>query len=195
MIDFKNDEELKKWLKNNFSLDKMTEEEIDQEIINSFGQETLDELNAAVKLDSLNWRLCDLLDIEPVSVIFEEMEEDARYYFDGNYIAISTKFIYDEQEQMKCLIHEVRHLYQRFCITHKDCKLIYANKLLISQWKEDLKRDYHNVPDDEKICMPIEVDAFAFTKFILKEWFNIDYHHYDLAYDTVLSLYIDKYYK
>ena len=75
----------------------------------------------------------------------------------------------------------------------KDLKL--ANPLLIKQWEEDFKKNQRLIPEDQVMCMPVEVDAFAFTKYILKEWFNIEYHHYDPTYDALLTIYIDKFYK
>ena len=192
---FKDNEELKNWLSKNFPFKEMSDEEIKKQFIENFGIEKYEELEVLGKLEGLNWRLCDFLGIEPVPIIFEEMEEDARYYDKLDYIAISSRYVHDEIEQMKSLIHEVKHLHQQYCISHKNEKLKFAPNILIRQWEDDFKKNQRLIPLDEQMCMPVEVDAFAFTKYILKNWFNFDYHHYDEAYDTILSLYIDKYYK
>ena len=43
--------------------------------------------------------------------------------------------------------------------------------------------------------MPVEVDAYAFTKYILKQWFHYEYHYPNDIYDGLLDIYIAKYYK
>lgn len=37
------------------------------------------------------------------------------------------------------------------------------------------------------ILSNIEIDAFAYTKYILKRVYKIDYHHYDHLYDEILK--------
>jgi len=192
---FKDIKELKKWLNDKYPYEEKSEEEIKTEFIDAFGIGKWNEIEAETKLDNLNCRLCDYLEIEPVPVIFEEMNEDARYYDKLNYNAISSHYVFDEIEQMKSLIHEVKHLHQKYCISHKNENHKFTDINLIKKWEDDFKKNQKLIPPDELMCMPIELDAYAFTKYILKEWFNIDYHHHDLIYDTVLSLYIEKYFK
>lgn len=190
-----NEEELKKWLKDKYPYEEKSEEEIQKDFIDAFGIEKWNEIEAEVKLDKLNLKLCNFLGIEPVPVVFEEMYEDARYYNDLDYIAISNRYVFDEIEQMKSLIHEVKHLHQKYCISHKNENLKFANLDLIKDWEADFKKNQRLIPEDILICMAIEVDAFAFTKYILNNWFSIDYHHHDLVYDTILDHYIKKYYR
>ena len=192
---FKNEEELRKWLKTNFPYKEKSEEELKKEFIEEFGIDKWEEMEEEVKLDKLNFRLCDYLGIEPVPVIFEGIPEDARYYDKLDYISISNLYVHDEIEQMKSLIHEVKHLHQKYCISHKNGKIKFAQNTLIEQWESDFKKNQRLIPLDEVMCMSVEVDAFAFTKYILKEWFDYDYHHYDAAYDAVLEAYINKYFK
>ena len=192
---FKNEKELREWLKKNFPYKEMSDEELKKSFIDAFGEEKWEEEEALVPIQNLSMKLCNYLGIEPVPILFEEMYEDARYYDELDYIAISNLYVHDEMECMKSVIHEVKHLHQKYCVSHKNEILKLAPKILIEQWEEDFKKNQRLIPEDEIMCMPVEVDAFAFTKFILKEWFNIDYHHYDPAYDAVLSLYINKYYK
>lgn len=170
-------------------------EDLKKDFIDAFGIDKWNEIEAGTKLDSLNLELCNYLGIEPVPVIFEEMAEDSRYYDKLNYIAISNRYVFDEIEQKKSLIHEVKHLHQKYCISHKNEKNKFTNVNLIKEWEDDFKKNQRLIPADILICMAVEIDAFAFTKYILKSWFNIDYHHNDIVYDTVLSLYIEKYFK
>jgi hypothetical protein len=192
---FKDNEELKKWLKDKYPYEEKSEEEIKKEFVDAFGIDKWNEIEAETKLDNLNFKLCNYLGIEPVPVIFEEMDEDARYYDKLNYIAISNRYVFDEVEQMKSLIHEVKHLHQKYCISHKNENHKFSDRNLINRWKDDFKKNQKLIPIDILMCIPVELDAYAFTKYILKSWFNIDYHHHDLIYDTVLSFYIEKYFK
>lgn len=192
---FANEIELRKWLKKNFPYEEMSNEELKERFIQSFGEEKWEEVEALGPIEVLNFKLCNYLGVEPIPVVFEKMHEDARYYDRLDYIAISNKFIHDEIELKKSLIHEVRHLYQKYCISHKNEQLKFAPSHLISQWEKDFKKNQRLIPEDKIMCMSVEIDAFAFTKYILKEWFNIDYHHYDPAYDALLILYIEKYYR
>lgn len=189
------DEDLRKWIKNNYPYKEMSEEEINQKIIEYFGPEKLKELEFTLKIDNLNFKLADFLKIEVVPVFYESIPEDARFYDKEDYIGISNKFMFDEIESIKCLIHEVRHYYQKYCISHKTEKLKFAPIKLIEEWENDFKKNQQLMEPSEQMCLAVEIDAYAFTKYILKEWFNYEYHHNDLAYDTVLGLYISKYYK
>lgn len=170
-------------------------EGLKKDFINAFGIDKWNEIEAGAKLDNLNLKLCNYLGIEPVPVIFEEMPEDARYYDQLNYIAIANRYVFDEIEQMKSLIHEVKHLHQKYCISHKNEKHKFTNVNLIKEWENDFNKNQKLIPPDKLMCIPVELDAYAFTKYILKEWFNIDYHHHDLLYDTILYFYIEKYFK
>ena len=192
---FKTEEELRKWLKEKYPYVEKSDEEIKKEFIESFREEKWEEEEALTPLMDLSFKLCDFLGIEAVPILFEEMEEDARYYNDLDYIGISNDFVHDEIEARKSLIHEIKHLHQKYCISHKNESLKFAPSNLLEQWEKDFSINQRLVPLDELMCMSVEVDAFAFTKYILKEWFDYDYHHYDEAYDVLLTLYINKYYK
>ena len=192
---FEDEKELRKWLKENFPYKEMSEEELKKDFIDSFGIDKWNEMEAEVPCDMLSMRLCNYLEIDSVPVLFEEMEEDARYYDVLNYIAINKKFIGNELEIRKSIIHEVKHLHQKHCISHKNEINKFASIKLIKQWEADFKINQRLIPLDEVMLMSIEIDAFAFTKFILKEWFQYDYHHYDLIYDELLNIYINKYFK
>lgn len=192
---FADDNELRKWIKENIPYKEMSEEELKKEFIGEFGIEKWNEMEAEMPCDMLTMRLCNYLGIDSVPVLFEEMEEDARYYDVLNYIAINKKYINNKLEIRKSIIHEVKHLHQKHCISHKKAKLKFAPIDLINEWESDFKKNQRLVPEDEIMLMPIEIDAFAFTKYILKKWFDYDYHHYDFIYDEILSKYCIKYFK
>lgn len=192
---FNNDNELRKWIKENIPYRELTEEELKKEFIEEFGIDKWIEMEAEVPCDELVVRLCNYLEIEPVPVLFEEMNEDSRYYDVLNYIAINKKFICNELEIRKSIIHEVKHLHQKHCISHKKDKLRFTTPKLIKEWENDFKLNQRLIPIDELNLMSVEVDAYAFTKYILKYWFNYEYHYPNDVYDEILNKYIAKYYR
>lgn len=195
MFEDYSEEDLRTWIKKEFPYEEMTEEEINQKIIENFGPEKLKEMEFTLKIDNLNFRLADYLGIEVIPVFYENIPEDSRFYDKDDYIGISNKFMFDEMESIKCLIHEFRHGYQKYCISHKNEKLKFAPINLIEEWESDFKKNQQLMKPSEQMCLAVELDAYAFTKYILKEWFDYDYHHYDVTYDLLLGLYITKYYK
>ena len=140
-------------------------------------------------LEELKNNLFEYLDLEPIRIKYEDLgNEDSRFYTHDLYIAINNKYINDELEIIKCLIHEIRHYYQLVVvICEEDFNPQYK------YWKKEFKNKIKLKPEDA-MCQYIEIDAFAFTKYILKEWLNIEYHHHDKKYDEILDLFIKKYY-
>ena len=189
-----NEEQLRKWLKDNFPFEELSEVELKRRFIESFGEDKWNEMEALKPADDLMLRLCNYLNIEPVPVLFEEMYEDSRYYDKLDYIAINKEFMNNKLEIRKSIIHEVKHLHQKHCISHKNDKNKFAPINLVNEWEKDFNINQRLVPLDEQMLMPVEIDAFAFTKFILKKWFHYDYHHYDLIYDEILNQYCNKYF-
>ncbi len=141
------------------------------------------------KLEELKNKLFDYLELASIDIKYAELgEEDSRFYTHDLYIDINNKYINDELETMKCLIHEIRHYFQlTVVICEEDFNPLYK------YWKKELTNQIKLKPEDA-ICQYIEIDAFAFTKYILKEWYQIEYKHYDPIYDGVLDLFIKKYY-
>ncbi len=141
-------------------------------------------------LKEVSTKLFDYLGLEEIEIRYEEIPDDSRFYNHELYIGINNKYLNDESELLKCLIHEIRHYYQL-------CVVAYQIELepQYEEWKKEFKLDQTKLKPEESMCLYIEVDAYAFTKYILKEWFDYDYHHCDEAYDALLTLYINKYYK
>lgn len=157
-----------------------------KEFIEYFGEEIYLQQEALGRLHKIEFKLSRYLGLDLIPVVVEDIKEDSRYYIEEDYISISSSLILNYIESLKCLIHEYRHYYQKYCITKKNVK---ENKDLIIKWKKDFKKNLAN----ETICSAIEVDAYAFTKYILKSWFHIEYNHHDHKFNQLLENYIIKY--
>ena len=173
-----------------FFSDNVTDEFLKEEFIKYFGEEKWQEEEILTKLWPFQFALFLTLGVEPIPVVFQEMEEDARYYDKGNYIGISTKLINDEVEVIKCLIHEIRHYYQHICVDYND-----TNEPQLQSWVNDMQKDYNSLDPSEAICLSVEVDAYAYTKYIMKKWFDIEVVYPDMMYERVLTAFCNKYYK
>ena len=170
---------------------EMSDDEIKKEFIKYFGEEKWNEENYLSDLFPVELALADYLGVEPIPVIVEDIEEDSRYYPKENYIVISKKLISDEVEALKCLTHEYKHYQQFMCIIHNITKAP-----LLDKWREDFQINYASITsNEERLALTVEVDAFAFTKYIMKEWFDIDVIFPNLDYDSVLEMYIEKYFR
>ena len=168
-------------------MDKIDEQELKEQFIKYFGQQKWDEEEFLGRLRIVEFALANYLEVEPIPVVIEDMVEDSRYYVKENYIAISSKFITNEVEALKCLCHEYKHYHQLICVTYNDRRMP-----LIDHWKEELFRHTEDVSDS--MMQYIEIDAFAFTKYIINKWFDIQIYHPNVIYDEILSKFIQKYY-
>lgn len=138
-------------------------------------------------LITLKNKLFKYLSLDPIKITYEPLgEEDSRFYTHDLYISINEKYKNDEYESMKCIIHEIRHYYQL---------LVVLLEIDIEPQYRHWKHEFNNkLKPEAELCKYIEIDAFAFTKYILKEWYNIDYHHHNKDFDEILNLFIKKYY-
>ena len=174
---------------------KMTDEELKQSFIAYFGQEKWDEEEALGKLVEYQMVLANYLGVDPIPILVEEMMEDSRLYIKEEYIAISKECIKNHIEALKAVSHEYRHYYQLQCIRKG------IDTQLVNNWKEDFLNPVQVTDPDDALSMTlyglmtIEVDAFAFQKFALKKFLDIETHHASLEYDMILDSYINKYFK
>jgi hypothetical protein len=169
---------------------KMSDEDLKKEFIKYFGEEKWNHEEALAKLWPVQLALADYLEIEPIPLIIENIEEDSRYYPQESYIVISSKLISDEVEALKCLIHEMKHYQQFMCVIHN-----ITTEPLMREWKEDFEINYASVTSyEEMLCLPVELDAFAFTKYIMKDWYDINVIHPEPLYEEVICKYIKKYF-
>ena len=162
----------------------MKNNELKDNFIKYFGEEKWNQEEALAVLYKEELKLCNYLGIDPIPVITDTIEEDSRYYIEENYIVISDKLILDKTEALKCLIHELRHCYQFNCVRNN------VDNNLVKIWKEEFATA-HLI---EYGAMTTELDAFAFTKYIMKEWYNINIVFPDIVYDEILTRYINKYF-
>ena len=167
---------------------KYNKEDLKKEFIKSFGQLKWESEELLERLWPDIVKICSYLGVEPIPVVMDDFTDDARYMIKGNYIIISSRLVDDEIEVKKCLIHELRHYYQLICIEHR-----IGNELLRKAWIEDLKRDYMRLDQGERLCLSIELDAYAFTKYLMKKMYNLDCPYPVDFYDRLIDEYISKY--
>ena len=169
---------------------KMTKKELKEEFIKYFGIEKWNQEDSLAKLWPLELTICRDLEIDPIPVLVEEIEEDSRYYIKEEYIAISSKLIMDEIEAIKCLIHELRHAKQFNCITDENSTHPFKEI-----WISELIYEASGIPQEEQLGLMIEIDAYGYQKLMLKKLFGIDWHYPNEEYDNVIDSYVDKYLK
>ena len=170
----------------------MSDEELKESFIESFGEEKWAEEEMLGKLINLSMDVAEVLGIDYLPIMFEEMAEDSRIYFEEEYIAINEKYKDNFVECAKCVTHELRHVYQVFYV-----KLF--NDAKAKRMKEELANMKELDPNDLNSISSysfkeIEIDAFAFTKWYLKNHLDIEVTHPSKDYELLLSSYMDKYF-
>ena len=159
-------------------LKNMTKEELNEEIRKAFGEEIYKEEVMLDRLYEIEDHLEELLGIEKIPIIFEKMKDDSRLYFDKLYIGINSEFKNDFVKCAKCVIHECRHLFQVLYIsTHKDERS--------KRWKKEI-----NDKDMFYYFKEIELDAFAYTKYYMKTYLNIEVLFPDSEYERIIDTYM-----
>lgn len=162
---------------------------MEKEFAKYFSEEILEEEEFLKELNPEIIRLCNYLSVDPIPIVFEEINDEARYYVKDNYIGLSKELMKNKENALECLIHEFRHYYQNICVRHND-----ITEPLLDLWRKDLELDYNNMEPMEAICLSIELDAYAFTKYIMKLWYNIDVVIASEEYEAALVKYIDKFF-
>lgn len=141
-------------------------------------------------LRKLQNEVADYLGIDPLSIKFEDLvEEDSRLYTQEEYVGINVKYKNDYLECAKAITHEYRHVFQIF----------YANLFdteTAIRWKQLLATHINSATMNENgsnyINQELEIDAFAFTKFYLKQYEHIDVKNKMYGLDKYLDAYIIK---
>ena len=141
-------------------------------------------------LRKLQNEVADHLGIDPLSIKFEDLvEEDSRLYTQEEYVGINVKYKNDYLECAKAITHEYRHVFQIF----------YANLFdteTAIRWKQLLATHINSATMNENganyINQELEIDAFAFTKFYLKQYEHIDVKNKMYGLDKYLDAYIIK---
>ena len=170
----------------------LSEEELKKEFIKYFGEEKWNEEEILSDLLDFQFYVFDDLQIEPIPVIFENIEEDSRLYVRDGYIAISRKLKDDKIECAKCIVHEARHAMQ---IIYVGLKIEHP---MLPEWQRDLIGDKEinsNSTNEELtdyISSTIEVDAFAYQKYIINKYYGVMTYHPNEEYENILNYYIKK---
>ena len=139
------------------------------------------------KLIKLSERIGDRLGIDPIAIKYEELDEDdSRLYVNGNpYIGINIKYKNDYEESAKCVVHEMRHIFQIF----------YAqlfNDERARRWMKELSHTINssNLAEGDYASQELELDAFAFTKFYLEAFEGIKVINKIPGYEEIIVKYI-----
>lgn len=170
-------------------------EELKQEFIKYFGEQKWNEEESLAKLFQIEEHLSKILQVERIPVVTDNIEEDSRYMIKDNYIIISNKIIHDQFQATKALVHEYAH-YHQYCIVENNIP-----HPLLQQWKENLQNPYQpkDFNDSEQMTryylQPIEMDAFAFTKYYFKKYLNQSIQQLHPLFEEVFNKYLNKYYK
>ncbi len=155
-----------------------------QTVNKPFEESSYLKLNNNNYLYELSNKISNVLNISSPEIIYQDIEEDARYYNELNIISINIKFINNDYEIKKCIYHELRHKW-------------YFDNLN----KDSNDEDYINLKsllkegDDAFNYEILEIDAYAFMSKCLKEFDNIDYHHPNYIMDELIIRYKNKYLK
>ena len=137
-------------------------------------------LNLIKKIQKdLSFKL-DLIDLE---IKVENIEKAGELRIKENCIAISENILSDKLLCITTIVHEIRHVYQILSIYDDNEIEIYRDR-----WKEELSTGKAN-----DLFSFIELDAYSFEKYYLKEMYDIDYTFDNVKLDELTDEYIDKY--
>ena len=139
-------------------------------------------------LIKLQNEIAEHLGIDRLPIKYEELElDDSRLYLKEEYVAINIKYKDNYLECAKAICHEYRHVFQIFYANLFDNERAIRWKKLIPNLvnSSTINKDGSNYVNQE-----LEVDAFAFTKYYLKEYENIDVVNKIECLDKYLDLYI-----
>ena len=175
----------------------MNEKQLKEDFINAFGEEKWNQEEMLSKLMPIHKELAEYLGLEMIPVVCEDIEEDSRFYFKEQYIAISPRMLEKYSEAVKSLVHEVRHQYQVKCIYDDNCK---ENPQLLLFWIEDYPKLLNPLIQLENdgqgyLTNMCELDAHAFSKWYLKTKLDIETIYPDPIYDEFLIRFSKKYYE
>lgn len=148
-------------------------------------------LKLTVNLEQLATEVAEHLLIDPVPIKYEDLgKEDSRLYFHKNYVAINEKYKDNELECLKCITHEFRHIFQAFYvhIFKDDMAKLWGEGLGSIITASDINED------NNYASQAIEIDAFAYTKFYLKEYRGLIVENKIPGMDEIIDEYIEKYY-
>ncbi len=180
----------------NEKINKLNDEELNEEFIKYFGKEKFDEIEMQGKLFPYMLLICKDLELELIPMSYAILSVDSRLDLKNLEIEISIVYKEDFIESLKCLIHELRHYYQVVTINCKK-ELTYIEK----QWKDNFDNPVELSGKNliEEITnysfQSIEIDATAYTQLMMKKLLNEIIIHPNDLYQGIIDLYIQKYLK
>ena len=185
-----------KAMKNTKNYLKMSEKELKSEFIKYFGKDKWNELEAIENLNDIEYILSKVLVLPTILVITEDIPEDSRLDLENQAIVISRKLILNKTEAVKCLVHEYRHLYQQVILQTAPEHPLY------NKWLKNLKNMKNTVVDvndpeeyTKYLLQPLELDAFAYTKYFFKKYLNQELICFNEEIEEVFDKYINTYIK
>ena len=170
-----------------------TKEQIDKDFIEAFGEEQFHIQEALNKLEPLSKLVSEYLEVPQVPIVVEPIVEDSRMYFQDEFIVLRKDVALNELEAKKAVCHEYRHFYQFLCI--KNSK--YEEPLLeyyLEGFQYMIEHGNKNDGTEDYYSLIIEIDAFAFQRYFLKEVLGIETHYPNEEYDKLLDKFLNKFY-
>lgn len=175
---------------------KMSDKELKSEFIKYFGEDKLNEVEAIENINDIEYILSEVLVLPTIPVITEDIAEDSRLDLENQAIVISKKLILNKTEAVKCLVHGYRHLYQQVILQTAPEHPLY------NKWLKNLKNMKNTVVDvndpeeyTKYLLQPLELDAFAYTKYFFKKYLNQELICFHEEIEKVFDKYINTYIK
>ena len=141
-------------------------------------------------LIKLQNEVAEHLGIDPLPIKFEDLgDEDSRLYLKEEYVGINVKYKNNYLECAKCITHEYRHVFQLFYANLFDTETALRWKKLLAT---HINSATMNTDGSDYISQELEIDAFAFTKFYLKQYEHINVKNKVNKLDEYLDAYIMK---
>ena len=171
----------------------MNEDKIKEDFINAFGEEKWEIEQALSKLEPISKELAEFLEVPQIPIVVENIPEDSRMNFQLECIILRKDTALNYIEALKALAHEYRHWMQFLCVKNQDT----SNPLVYEYAEGFMYMSEHGNTNDgsnEYYSLIIELDAFAFQKYFLKEVLDIETHYPNEEYDKMLDKFIEYFY-
>ena len=138
----------------------------------------------------LSNEIAEHLGVESLPIKFEDLDdENSRLYTHEKYVEINKKYKENYEETAKCIAHENIGIYSKSSMLdyfkmkdQPDGKVLFRTQIKPSTLNDDCS-NYIN--------QELKVDAFAFTKFYLEKYEDIDVINRIDGFDKYLDLYIE----
>lgn len=171
----------------------MNKEKLKKDFINAFGEEKWEIEEALAKIEPISKELAEFLEVPQVPIIVENIREDSRMDFKLECIILRKDVALNYVESLKSIAHEYRHWMQFLCVKNQDT----SNPLVYEYAEGFMYMAKHGNANDGTLdyySLIIEIDAFAFQKYFLKEVLDIETHYPNEEYDKFLDKFIKKFY-